>query len=123
MTISNFCSEALGTFKSSENRNAEDFKGKRMGLDLSIFMNKFLFTYIYKLATTSKPAYPAPDLLQNIKNIYTNISRYIALVYVFDRIAPPHKKATKQKCLQIRKKNGNVWFKHHRHAIENKCLK
>jgi len=40
MTISNFCSDALGTFKSSENRNAEDLKGKRMGLDLSIFMNK-----------------------------------------------------------------------------------
>ena len=40
MTISNFCSDALGTFKSSENCNAEDFKGKRMGLDLSSFMNK-----------------------------------------------------------------------------------
>ena len=93
-----------------------------MGVDLSIFMNKFLFTDIDKLATTSNPAYPAPDLLQNVKNIHTNLSRYITLVYVFDGIAPPHKKATKQKRLQIRKKNGDVWFKHHRRAIENKVI-
>ena len=58
MTISNFCSDALG-----EKCNAEDFKGKRMGLDLSIFINKFLFTFIDKLATTSNPALPAPNLL------------------------------------------------------------
>ena len=93
-----------------------------MGVDLSIFMNKFLFTDIDKLASTSNPAYPAPDLLQNIKNIHTNLSRYMTLVYVFDGIAPPHKKATKQKRLQIRKKNGDVWFKHHQCAIENKVI-
>ena len=110
MTISNFWSDALGTFKNSEYHSAEEFIGKRMGVDLSIFMNKVLFTDIDKLASTSNPAYPAPDLLQNVKNIHTNLSRYMTLVYVFDGIAPPHKKAMKQKCLQIRKKNGNVWF-------------
>jgi len=57
-----------------------------MGVDLSIFMNKLLFTDIDKLASTSNPAYPAPDLLQNIKNIHTNLSRYMTLVYVFDGI-------------------------------------
>ena len=88
MTISNFWSDAVGTFKNSEYHNAEEFIGKRMGVDLSIFMNKFLFTDIDKLASTSIPAYPAPDLLQNIKNIHTNLSRYMTLVYVFDGIAP-----------------------------------
>ena len=92
MTISNFWSDALGTFKNSEYHNAEEFIGKWMGVDLSIFMNKFLFTDIDKLASTLNPAYPAPDLLQNIKNIHTNLSRYMMLVYVFDGIAPPHKK-------------------------------
>ena len=48
MTISNFWSDALGTFKNSEYHNAEDFRGKRKVVDLSIFMNKFLFTDIDK---------------------------------------------------------------------------
>ncbi len=58
MTISNFWSDELGTFKNSEYHNAEEFKGKRMGVDLSIFMNKFLFTDIDKLASTSRAGLP-----------------------------------------------------------------
>mmetsp|Transcript_22780 Transcript_22780/g.35232 ORF Transcript_22780/g.35232 Transcript_22780/m.35232 type:complete len:248 (-) Transcript_22780:217-960(-) len=122
MTITNWWSDALGNFKSSEYIDLTTFEGMRFAVDLSIFMNKFLFSDIDKLATTSNPAYPAPDLLQNIMNIHANLSRYITLVYVFDGMAPPHKKGTKEKRLELRRKNGKDWLTQHNRAKENKTI-
>mmetsp|Transcript_22307 Transcript_22307/g.36684 ORF Transcript_22307/g.36684 Transcript_22307/m.36684 type:complete len:659 (+) Transcript_22307:219-2195(+) len=122
MTIEDFHSDALGTFKDSEYRDVSEFKGQRWVVDLAIWMNKLSCTVIDKLATTSNPAYPAPDMLQLLMNVHANLSKYITLVYAYDGIAPPHKQSTKDKRLELRRTNGADWLKHHERAKENQTI-
>mmetsp|Transcript_14351 Transcript_14351/g.24038 ORF Transcript_14351/g.24038 Transcript_14351/m.24038 type:complete len:81 (+) Transcript_14351:321-563(+) len=64
----------------------QEFKGERFAVDLSILMNKFLCSDIDKLATTSTPTYPSPDLLQNIKNWHeTYLSTSHLSMYLMER--------------------------------------
>lgn len=122
MTIKDWWPEALGIFKATGYIDLSQFKGMRFAVDFSIFINKFLCSDIDKLATTSEPAYPAPDLLQNIMKLHENLSRYITLVYIYDGIAPPHKQGTKDNRLQLRNENGAKWFEQLDRAKENETI-
>eukprot|EP00985_Skeletonema_marinoi_P025390 scaffold18626_cov141-Skeletonema_marinoi.AAC.1 len=82
-------------------------------------MNKFLCSDIDKLATTSTPTYPSPDLLQNIKNWHENLSKHLTLIYVFDGKAPPHKNGTKKQRREQLMAKGKEWLDLRESVINN----
>lgn len=119
MGINDWWTVGLGDFKSSAYKDISEFKGERFAVDLSILMNKFLCSDIDKLATTSTPAYPAPDLIQNIKNWHENLSKHVTLVYVFDGKAPPHKKYTKEQRREQLEGKGKEWLELRESVLKN----
>mmetsp|Transcript_10306 Transcript_10306/g.17524 ORF Transcript_10306/g.17524 Transcript_10306/m.17524 type:complete len:193 (+) Transcript_10306:217-795(+) len=119
MGIKDWWNAGLGSFKSSDYIDASEFKGERFAVDLSILMNKFLCSDIDKLATTSTPTYPSPDLLQNIKNWHENLSKHLTLIYVFDGKAPPHKNGTKKQRREQLMAKGKEWLDLRESVINN----
>lgn len=73
------------------------------------------------LAQTSTPPYPAPDLLQTIKNIHNSLSQHIKLIYVYDGIPPPHKKRTRESRRMTRDKAGEAWIQLIEQIKEDPC--
>jgi hypothetical protein len=91
---------SLGSFKTdSEYVDIATLAGKRFAVNLSILLCKNSSTDIDKLVQTSTPPYPAPDLLHKIQMFHNSLSAHVklVLVYVYDGIAPPHKKLMRDK--------------------------
>jgi 5'-3' exonuclease len=109
MGIGDWWSAALGSFKEEDYVSISEFAGKTFAVDLSIFLCAYTATDIDKLAQTSTPPYPAPDLLHKIQTIHDSLSQHINLVYVFDGIAPPHKKWKRDERRKRREKDGEAW--------------
>ena len=86
-----------------------EFKGQSFAVDLSIWLNKHTRKDIGKLAQTSIPTYPDPDLVPKLKQIHYSLSEHINLVYVYDGIAPPHKNSTKEDRRRRRERAGQKW--------------
>ena len=109
MGIKDWWDSALGLFRYSEHHDISEFKGKRFGVDISIFLNQNLSSDVDKLACTSNPVYPSPDLLQHIMEIHRYFSKWFTPVYVFDGLAPDVKKSEKEKRLKDREKAGSFY--------------
>ena len=102
MTIEHWWDSALGSFKKSPHRLLSEFEGI-WAVDISIFMNKFSYSDIDRLAMTCIPPYPAPDMLQNIMAFHRNLSKHITPLYVFDGIAPSLKEVQETSAIRIGK--------------------
>lgn len=122
MGIGEWWTEALGNFSESPYRDISEFKGKRYAVDLSIWLNKYLCSDIDRLATTSNPPYPAPDLLRNIQKVHNSLSKWVTLVYVFDGFAPPQKNRTKATRLNKIRDGGAAWLDLHQRVKDGDKL-
>ena len=90
MGINHWWKHGLGLLLSkSEYRDLADFEGKRIAVDLSIWLNQLLVTDVDKLASTCKPVELCPDLLKNIQKRHDDLeAKGIIPVYVYDGPAP-----------------------------------
>ena len=90
MGIKDWWKHGLGLLLSkSEYRDLADFKGKRIAVDLSIWLNQLLVTDVDKLASTCEPVERCPDLLKYIQKRHEDLeAEGIILVYVYDGPAP-----------------------------------
>ena len=110
MGVKQLWTDALGLFSETPHRDISDFAGMTLAVDLSIWLNKLCSSSVDKLATTCRPTYPAPDLLQNIQCLHDILSEHVNLVYVFDGKATKLKDATRQARISARCNNGADWF-------------
>ena len=111
MTIKDWWDQALGTFKADKPfRDLSDFEGKKFAVDISIFLNKFLRSDVNKLASTSSPPYPCPDLIQSVMDFHGKISKVIHPVYVIDGVAPSIKDGTKAQHACIQNRDGKFYL-------------
>ena len=111
MGINHWWAHGLGLLLSkSEYRDLDEFSGKKIAIDLSIWMNQLLSSDIDKLASTSEPVERSPDLLRNIQTRHeTFVSQGITPVYVYDGFAPEVKNKTRAKRKELRDKDGKAW--------------
>ena len=63
-------------------------RGLRIGVDMSIFLNRFAGLDIDKLAMTADPPYPAPDLFVSLKGIHLQFAAVFLLSTFFDGLWP-----------------------------------
>ena len=100
----------MGTFKADEPFcDLSDFEGQKFAVNISIFLNKFLRSDVDKLASTSSPPDPCPDLMQSVMDFHAKIFKVIHLVYVFDGVAPSVKDGPKAQRASIRNRDGTFY--------------
>ena len=85
----------------------------------SIYLNKGIRTDVDKLASTFRPAYPYPDLLQYFMELHRNISRIIVPDHVFDGIAPNLEDQTKKKRYSDKLIRGKNYLDIRQKAMDN----
>ena len=68
MGIEDWWRSALGDFSKSPPVTLDKLRGLRVGADQSIHLNRFSGTDVDKLAMTSDPPHPAPDLLASLQD-------------------------------------------------------
>ena len=111
MGIHEWWDKAMGTFKSEPLRDLSEFKGKKLAVDFSIFLNLFAVTDADKLSMTSDPPYPGVDVLQALIRFHERLSKCVVPVYVFDGFAPNVKKMEKDKRKSERLSARKEWDK------------
>ena len=117
MGIKETLDKALGTFiVDTPYVNASKLSGKQFAVESPIWFNVYLWSDINKLATTSTPPCPAPELLPiKIKSVHTKLSQSninITLVHVYDGTTPlhKHKDATKKQCAEVQERPAAKWI-------------
>ena len=112
MGIKHWWHHGLGLLLSkSECRDLSDFHGKRIAVDLSIWLNQFLLTDVDKLASTCEPVERCPDLLKYVQKRHEDlVAEGIIPVYVYDGPAPDVKNETKAKRKKGLQTAGKEWL-------------
>lgn len=100
----------MGDFKHVDYTAISEFKGRRFAVDASILLNKLLRSDADKIASTNKPMYAAPDLVQSMMEFHKRISQWITPVYVFDGLSPDLKAKRRLERQQKREKDGERYL-------------
>ena len=118
MGIKGWWDSVLGDFKKSPFVQIDQLKGLRIGIDLSILLNKFSSSDVDKLAMTALPLYPAPDLFNSLKELHRQFSEVFVPIYVFDGKPPPIKAACRARRKGIRMRAGEAWIELRDRALQ-----
>ena len=118
MGVENFWKDVLGEFAKSPFVGIDAMRGLKVALDTAIFFNRLASTDVDKLAMTSNPPHPAPDLFLAMKNLHQKFAEVFTPVYVFDGIPPYLKSGCRAKRKSDREKAGAEWLELRKLALE-----
>ena len=121
MEVDGFWTGALGDWASQcENQPLSNYAGKRIAIDISIFISKNLCSDIDKLAYVSNPIYKYPDLLQNIIAQHeVFIGSGIILAHAHDSILSEVKRKEKERWHNLLIIAGDKYSKLRRKFLHN----
>ena len=118
MGVDDFWKHALGDFAKSPFVGMDAMRGLKVAVDTAIFFNRLAGSDVDKLAMTTNPSHPAPDLFIAMKNLHRQFAEVFTPVYVFDGIPPFLKSGCREKRKSIRERAGAEWQELRGKALE-----